>query len=309
MELVQRWTKLIWNETQQFTVTKSLHLILRRFKLWSPFQLRVLEDGTPVQDVRFAKGMNVHDILTIFRCLNLGGCVNFPLIQMQTPHQRCGWPNTFPGRWYKSRILLHQCIPRHFDTPMTSMRPWEEPCIIWTDRCLDTQSQIVLETTAQESDWIQLASIWAGTNSPTFLPHIFQACLPLPNLRAHQTQRQCPAGDPDSHTAIPRPGHQFDQDWRLLSLNWQAQRDASTNERYTYGWMWLLDADVIQAWIGALVMQKVFLVFYSGNNQWFQWFLPCRRCFLCTMFGSALLMTVEENFRCTFCDLNEMSQE
>lgn len=110
-------------------------------------------------------------------------------------------------------------------------------------------------------------------------------------------------------TAIPRPGHQFDQDWRLLSLNWQAQRDASTNERYTYGWMWLLDADVIQAWIGALVMQKVFLVFYSGNNQWFQWFLPCRRCFLCTMFGSALLMTVEENFRCTFCDLNEMSQE
>ena len=53
------------------------HLILRRFKLWSPFQLRVLEDGTPVQDVRFAKGMNVHDILTIFRCLNLGGCLNF----------------------------------------------------------------------------------------------------------------------------------------------------------------------------------------------------------------------------------------
>lgn len=193
------------------------HLILRRFKLWSPFQLRVLEDGTPVQDVRFAKGMNVHDILTIFRCLNLGGCLNLcarlkPLIQMQTPHQRCGWPNTFPGRWYKSRILIHQCIPRHFDTPMTSMRPWEEPCIIWTDRGLDTQSQIVLETTAQESDWIQLASIWAGTNSPTFLPHIFQACLPLPNLRAHQTQRQCPAGDPDSHTAIPRPGHQFDQD-------------------------------------------------------------------------------------------------
>ena len=188
MELVQRWTKLIWNATQQFTVTKSFHLILRRFKLWSPFQLRVWEDGTPVQDVRFAKGMNVHDILTIFRCLNLGRCVNFcarlkPRIQMQTPHQRCGWPNTFPGRWYKSRILLHQCIPRHFDTPMTSMRPWEEPCIIWTDRCLDTQSQIIWETTAQESDWIQLASIWAETNSPTFLPHI-QACLPLPNLRA-----------------------------------------------------------------------------------------------------------------------------